>query len=73
MALVLIFYKNTGKHAAIVRVWLINKTDKTIKVDPAHFKAITNNGFTLSIDDYICKTRDPFQLQNWNQKKKCKG
>ncbi|WP_295101872.1 DUF4352 domain-containing protein [uncultured Candidatus Kuenenia sp.] len=67
------FYKNTGKHAAIVRVWLVNQTDKTIKVDPAHFKAITNNGFILSIDNYTCKTIDPFQITELEPKEEVQG
>ncbi|MCF6148991.1 MAG: DUF4352 domain-containing protein [Candidatus Kuenenia sp.] len=67
------FYKNTGKHAAIVRVWLINLTEKTIKVDPVHFKAITNNGFTLSIDNFTHKTTDPFQRTELGPKEETQG
>lgn len=67
------FYKNTGKHAAIVRVWLINQTEKTIKVAPVYFKAITNNGFTLSIDNYTCKTIDPFQITELEPREEAQG
>lgn len=67
------FYKNTGKHAAIVRVWLMNLTEKTITVNPAHFTAITNNGFILSIDDFTNYTVDPFQRTELGPKEETQG
>ncbi|MDR4507856.1 MAG: hypothetical protein MRJ65_06410 [Candidatus Brocadiaceae bacterium] len=67
------FYKQTGKHAAIVRVWLLNLTEKSLKVNPTNFKAVTNNGFILPIHNHTYNTIDPFQSIRLEPKTETQG
>ena len=54
------FFHDTGKYDVVVKVFLLNTSDEIIVVNPLHFKAITNNYYTLSIEDYTFSTKAPF-------------
>jgi hypothetical protein len=53
-------YKDTGKLGNVIRVWLLNTSDKIIDVNPLNFKVTTKKGYTVPLSDYTFRTRNPF-------------
>lgn len=53
-------YKKTGKTDQVIRVWLLNSSDKVISVNPLNFKVITEKGYTIPLSNYTFRTRNPF-------------
>lgn len=53
-------YKKTGKTDKVIRVWLLNSSDKVIPVNPLNFKITTEKGYTIPLSNYTFRTRNPF-------------
>jgi hypothetical protein len=67
------FSHDTGKYDVVVKVFLLNTSDEIIIVNPLHFKAVTNNGYTLSIEDYTFNTKAPFTTTELEPRTKTSG
>jgi hypothetical protein len=53
-------YKETGKSNRVLKVWLLNSSDKVININPLNFKVTTEKGHTIPLSKYTYKTRNPF-------------
>lgn len=67
------FYKNTGKTDKIIRIWILNISDKIIEVNPIQFKVVTEKGYSVSMSKYTFRTKNPFPTTRLEPKTKTEG
>jgi hypothetical protein len=66
-------YRKTGKTDAVIRVWLMNTSNKSISVNPLNFKVTTKKGYTVPLSNYTFRTRNPFPSTNLEPHTKIDG
>ena len=66
-------YKKTGKYNSVIRVWLLNSSDKVINVNPLNFKVVTEKRYTIPLSDYTFQTRNPFPSTSLEPRTKIDG
>lgn len=67
------FYKDTGKTDKVIQVWLLNTSDGVLSVNPLNFKLVTEKGYTVSINNYTFRTKNPFNATELEPGTKAKG